>query len=274
MDYTETRRHELRKRRLLMVDGNLTLNAQTTDAGASARIYRGGYWGFAATNDTSAASLDRLTAQAGQNAKAMARFGAKDTRPLPGGSYRGEHVFRGRAAIGQQECVARMAALAAWCKQRYPDLVSTRILLQDEHHSKWVTTSNGSEVLNSIQRAACGVFLTAIGDDGAPVELYEPLSCKGSLADLDLSVDALAGWLDELHTHLQAKRHAVRRAAASTPSCSPPISPASSRMRRWGTPAKRTSCWAALSRATWWASASPATWSRWSTLRTRTTARK
>lgn len=209
MDYTETRRHELRKRRLLMVDGNLTLNAQTSDAGASARIYRGGYWGFAASNDTSAASLDSLAAQAAQNAKAMARFGARATRQLPGGSYRGEHVFRGRAAIGQQECVTRMSELAARCKQRYPDLVSTRIVLQDEHHSKWVSTSNGSEVLSSIQRAACGIILTAIGDDGAPVELYEPLSCKGSLADLDLSVEGLAGWLDELHTHLQAKRHAV-----------------------------------------------------------------
>ena len=44
MEYTETRRHELRKRRLLMVDGNLTLNSQTTEAGASARTYRNGYW--------------------------------------------------------------------------------------------------------------------------------------------------------------------------------------------------------------------------------------
>lgn len=209
MDYTETRRHELRKRRLLMVDGNLTLNSQTTEAGASARAYRNGYWGFASTNDASPSSLDRLTAQAAQNAAAMSRFGAKDTRPLPGGAYRGEHVFRGRPALTQKDCVDRMAALHAWCKQRYPDLVSTRFLMHDEHHSKWVANSHGSDVLNSIQRAACGVTLTAIGDSGTPVELYEPLSAKGSLADLDLSVEALAGWLDELHSHLQAKRHAV-----------------------------------------------------------------
>ena len=209
MDYTETRRHELRKRRLLMVDGNLTLNSQTTDAGASARTYQGGYWGFASTNDTSAASMARMTDQAGRNAQAMARFGTKDTRPLPGGTYRGEHVFRGRPPLSQTDIVDRMAALHAWCKQRYPDLVSTRFLLHDEHHSKWVTTSNGSEVLNSIQRAACGVTLTAIGDSGTPVELYEPLSAKGSLADLDLSVEGMTAWLDQLYQHLQAKRHAV-----------------------------------------------------------------
>ena len=57
MTYLETRRHELRKRRILMVDGNLTLNAQTTDAGASARAWQDGYWGFASTHDTSAAGI-------------------------------------------------------------------------------------------------------------------------------------------------------------------------------------------------------------------------
>ena len=50
MEHLETRRHELRKRRILMVDGNLTLNSQTTDGGASARVYQGGYWGFAASS--------------------------------------------------------------------------------------------------------------------------------------------------------------------------------------------------------------------------------
>jgi TldD protein len=209
MDYSETRRHELRKRRLMMVDGNLTLNSQTTDAGASVRSFRAGYWGFAASNESSSASLERLRVQAAQNAATMTRFGARDDRPLPGGTYRGEHVYQGRPALSQKECVDRMTALHAWCKQRFPQLVSTRIVLHDEHHSKWVSTSNGSEVLNSIQRAACGVTLTAMGDDGTPVELYEPLSTKGSLADLDLSVEALAPWLDQLHAHVQAKCHAV-----------------------------------------------------------------
>jgi TldD protein len=209
MTYLETRRHELRKRRLLMVDGNLTLNSQTLDSGASARACEGGYWGFASTNDASAAGIDRVTARARRNAHAMSRFGSKGPLPLAEGSYRGEHVYQGRPAIGQDECVQRMAEIAAWCKQRYPDLKSTRVLLGDEHHSKWLTTSTGSNVLNSIQRALCYVTFTAIGSDGAPVEIMHVISGKGSLADLDLSPQALAGELDELHRHVRAKCEAV-----------------------------------------------------------------
>lgn len=209
MSYLETRRHELRKRRLLMVDGNLTLNSQATDIGASARAYDGGYWGFASTNDASAAGVESATQGARRNAQAMSRFGKKDELALPQGTYRGEHVFKGRAAIGQDECVERMAEIAAWCKQRYPDLKSTRVLLSDEHHSKQLATSTGSDVLNSIQRALCYVTFTATGKDGAPVEIMHFISGKGSLADLDLSPERLAPELDELHRHVRAKCEAV-----------------------------------------------------------------
>ena len=209
MHYSETRRHELRKRRIVMVDGYLTQNLQAVDSGASVRLYRDGYWGFAAAPQTGIEAVDRLARKAQLNAKAMARFGTRDPLPLPGGSHRGEHVFQGRAPIGQPECLDRMRALQAFCKQRYPGLKSTRIVLSDEHHGKHLSTSHGAEVLNSVQRALCYVFFVADDACGAPVELMEPLSCKGSLADLDISVEALAPRLDRLHEHLQAKRHAV-----------------------------------------------------------------
>nr|WP_295781828.1 hypothetical protein [Rhodoferax sp.] len=34
-DYLETRRHELRKMRMLMVDGNLTTNLRSTEGGVN-----------------------------------------------------------------------------------------------------------------------------------------------------------------------------------------------------------------------------------------------
>ena len=46
-DYTEARQHEVRKKRMVMVDGSLTANANTVEGGSSARVLKGGYWGFA-----------------------------------------------------------------------------------------------------------------------------------------------------------------------------------------------------------------------------------
>jgi len=192
-----------------MVDGNLTLNARTEEGGTSARLYEGGYWGFAAAPGEDDATAGAMADQALRNARAMARFGPRQALSLPGGSHRGEHVFRGRPLLSQSECVDRLSELHALCARRYNDLSSTQFMLQDEHHSKWLSTSEGSESLSSIQRAVCYMILIGLDDHGAPVELWERVTCKGSLADLDLSLDTLAPLLDQAHEHLQAKRRAV-----------------------------------------------------------------
>jgi TldD protein len=155
-DYLETRRHELRKMRMLMVDGNLTTNLRSTEAGISARAHHGGYWGFSAL--PGAASQDqvaKVVQQARSNAQAMGRFGARSTLALPGESYVGQHSFKGKAELTAAECNERLQALHSFCKQRYPDVRSTRFLLSDEHHSKWLTTSRSGDSLSSIQRGLC-----------------------------------------------------------------------------------------------------------------------
>lgn len=208
--YTELRRHAWRKRHVVMVDGNLTTNAHLSEGGLSARAYRDGYWGFASAPDDADPTLAaRLRRQAESNASAMARFGSRPRVALPGGHYRGEHVFRGRSAWSQTEVVDYLSALHALCARRYPGLKSMRLMMTDEHHSKWLSTSLGGESLASIQRAALGINFTAVSADGTPVDLTHGLSCKGSLADLPTALDALIPQLDELHRHLMAKREAV-----------------------------------------------------------------
>ena len=208
--YTEQRRHAWRKRHLVMVDGNLTTNANNSEGGLSARAYRGGYWGFASAPDGGdAGTAARLRQQAETNARAMARFGSRNAWALPGGNYRGEHVFHGRPAWSQTEAVDYLAALQAFCAQRYPGLQSTRLMMTDEHHSKWLSTSRGGESLASIQRAVLGINFTTLSADGSPVDLTHAVSAKGSLSDLPTALEALTPQLDELHRHLMAKREAV-----------------------------------------------------------------
>ena len=205
--YSETRRHELRKSLMLMVDGNLVSNARTVEAGASARVYEGGYWGFASTSDAN--GVREVADIARRNARAMAKFGQRKALVLPNGRHRGEHVFKGRTPLTPGECADRLAALHAWCTDRFKDVRSTRIRIGDEHHTKHIGNSEGSDAMASIQRALC--YITFIGQDeaGSPVEVTEYLSGKGHLGDLDWSLESLAPRLEALHGHLQAKRKAV-----------------------------------------------------------------
>ena len=206
-DYSETRRHEMRKTRILMIDGSLSTHSRTTESGVSARVHDAGYWGFASVPGNADASGVRE--QARTNARALSRFGARSVAPLPQGSYRGEHVFKGQKALSAKENLERLSVLNAFCHQRYAGLRSVRLALLEEHHTKQIEASTGTNALSSIQRSACYVFFATEDEHGMPIELAEPMSAKGSFADLDLSTQALAAPLDKLYEHLQAKRHAV-----------------------------------------------------------------
>ena len=207
--YLETRHHEVRKTRMNMVDGNLTGNLRSVQAGVSARAYRHGYWGFASAPADDAGGRDRVQRRALDNAAAMAVFGNRGALTLPGAHHRGEQPAQGRAPLSAADCAERMAELHAHCMARYPGLRSTRVMVTDEHHVKQLQTEGGGLSLARIQRAAVYVVLVGEDDSGTPIELGEVLSGRGSLADIDWSLAHLAPLLDRVHGHLQAKRHAV-----------------------------------------------------------------
>lgn len=110
-DYLETRHHELRKTRMLMVDGNLTTNLRSTEGGVSARMHLGGYWGFAAMPGTgSPAQRVQVELGARSNALAMGGFGHRSALTLAGDRYVGTHMFTGRDALTPAQCNERLQA--------------------------------------------------------------------------------------------------------------------------------------------------------------------
>ena len=93
--HLEIRHHELRKSRLTMVDGNLTGNLRSVNAGVSARAYVDGYWGFASAPNDGAEVAARVQREALSNARAMTGFGPRAALELPGAHHVGEQVKRG-----------------------------------------------------------------------------------------------------------------------------------------------------------------------------------
>ena len=209
IDYAELREHELRKVRKIMIDGNLTANVEMSEGGVSSRVYNQGYWGFASIPAMDSESRDKVIRKALDNAKAMCRFGEKPSVDLGSAAYQGEQHGAAGSTLSQKESLEVMEAVNAHCKTRFPGLISTTVVLHEESHKKSFGTSNGGTGLNTIDRAACYILMTAEDKNGKPVELMELLSDKGNLGSLDLSMGRLESLLEEQHGHLMAKCDAV-----------------------------------------------------------------
>ena len=224
VNYAESRQHELRKTRIVMVDGNLTSNSETTEGGSSARVFNKGYWGFASTPAMDGDGARKVAKKAVENASTMCRFGNQPHLDLPAENHVGEYGYNGRPPLGQQETVELLETLNAHCKEKYPTLKSASFMIMQEAHEKRLATSNGSEGLSTTNRAAFYIIFSAEDKNGRPVELMETFSGRGNLADLELSLDVLAPRMDELHGHLQAKCNAVApRGGKQTVIISPPL---------------------------------------------------
>ena len=209
VDYSEARQHELRKTRVVMVDGNLTANTETSEGGSSARVFNRGYWGFASVPDMDDAAAARVAKKAAENAQTMCRFGDQPRIEMPTEFHVGEYGYNGRPPMSQKETMDLLAELNGYCKKEFPQLKSASFILAQENHEKRIANSFGSQGLSTINRAAFYILFSAEDKNGRPVELMEAVSGRGNLADLDLSVESLAPRLQELHQHLQAKRVAV-----------------------------------------------------------------
>lgn len=209
VDYAESRLHELRKTRTVMIDGNLTANSETTEGGSSARVFNKGYWGFASTPSMSDESVAKVARKAADNASTMCRFGDQPAIEMPTESHVGEYGFNGRPPLSQKESMELLETLNAHCQKAYPALKSASFMMMEENHEKRLATSFGGEGLSTINRAAFYIIFSAEDKDGRPVELMEAISGRGNLSDLELSLDSLESRMDELNQHLMAKCHAV-----------------------------------------------------------------
>lgn len=205
-EYNEFRQHELRKRRLVMVDGSLMANDSTHLVGQSARVYQNGYWGFASS--TEPAGADKLGNLALSNARAMQVFGG-NSRALPTEGYQGEHRIACRPNWSSEQIIDWLKAVNDLARSRYDRIASVKLVAMDEYHDKSVQNSVGARAFNTIYRALTYMMLTVKDKDDKPVELMQIISGKGSFGDLDLSMSSVEKQLDELYQHLMAKREAV-----------------------------------------------------------------
>ncbi|MDR2570280.1 MAG: TldD/PmbA family protein [Oscillospiraceae bacterium] len=208
--YTELRAQENTTRQVVFLAGNMVTNTQSTIGGVSARVYKGGTFGFASGAEYSDESIRKVLIAAENNAVFMDTHVKKGQSPLPKmptGSY--EHDMKADDAVAQNQLIDYAKALDSIILEKYKNLVSRTVVSNCLDIEKLLVVSDGSDSHSFQPRSMVYVFMAAETDDGVPVELFESFGGFGKFDTLFTDPSAQVQKLDELYESLMHKREGV-----------------------------------------------------------------
>ena len=209
-DYTELRAQVNTSRNVSFLAGNMIGNAQSSAGGVSARVYKGGTYGFASTAEYSDNSIKNVLAAAAENAAFMDKHVNKNLPPLPGvqnGKY--EVKIKPVNDIPQSLLIDFAKTLDNLIVEKYKNLSSRTVIANCLDIEKLLVVSDGADSHFYQPRSMIYVFMTADTDDGIPVELYKVFGGLGHFNEHFSDPTLLGRELDVLYEALMKKREGV-----------------------------------------------------------------
>ena len=208
--YTELRAQENAQRRVSFLAGNMVGNVQATIGGVSARVYKGGVFGFASGTEYSNDSIIKVLSAASDNAEFMDTHVKKGHPPLPqtpDGSYKLDKMPGD--APEQSVLIDYAKALDSIVTEKYKKLTSRTIVADCLDIEKLLVVSDGADSHSFQPRSIVYVSMTAETNDGIPVELTEVFGGLGQFGKNFSDPNALSDELDKLYESLMHKRDGV-----------------------------------------------------------------
>lgn len=204
--YGELRWHANYASRLAVRKGVLLDNSRSRDSGVSARLYRGGVFGFAAAPSDDDDAITAVIARASDNAAFAVAGAERSSAGLPVSAIgRGTYDYRSvRAPLSPAERVDLLKRLDDAIRGKYPELVNVDIALASHASEKLLANSDGAATRSYVPRANLVVAMSVEANDGI-VELHDVVGGFGDIEDQSFDPGELAGWLDELHESLRLK---------------------------------------------------------------------
>ena len=202
-NHTELRAQVNTTQRVTLLAGNMAANAQSSTGGVSARVYKGGLWGFASGAEYSPESVKSVVSAATENANFMDASVKKGDPPLPslgsGSVGLKTPIFK---PVPQSYLIDFAKELDDLVVKKYKKLVSRTVIADFLGIEKRLAVSDGTDSHFFQPRSTVYVFLTAENSDGAPIELFESLSSFGKFDELYPDPKLLEPKLDELYKTL------------------------------------------------------------------------
>lgn len=209
-EHSELRLQQTHSRRASVVGGNLVGNVSVNTAGASARVYKNGVWGFASKSGEGEKSLERLLKSAGENAELLNSRKPKNRGALVNAVKCRYTDTRKIKDIEQKVLVDFAKEIDAYIEKTYPGLTSRSVSFITSSIEKTLRTSEGTFAYQIFPRSYGIVQLSAEGADGDTVELFDVLGGgEGFFEEYYSDPALLFPQIDRLYTELMAKKEGV-----------------------------------------------------------------
>jgi len=208
-DYTELRAQINTTRQVSFLAGNMVGNTTSCEGGVSARVYRGGTYGFASGAEYTDESIKNILQAASDNASFMDKHVNKNLPPLPAplsAVKSGMYDLKTKPGndIPQSILIDYAKALDNIITEKYKKLISRTIAVNCLDIEKLLVVSDGADSHFFQPRSMIYLFMTAETDDGVPVELLKRLGGFGHFNSI-FSDPALL--IPELDSHYEALMH-------------------------------------------------------------------
>ena len=208
--YTELRAQVNSTRQVSLLAGNMVSNTQSTIGGVSARVYRGGTFGFASAANYSHEGVGNVLTAASDNAAFMEKHvnrGKSDLPKSPGGKV--NPTTNPENSVEQNELIEYAKSLDSMIVNKYKSLISRRLVANCLDIEKLLVVSDGADNHFYQPRSLIYVFMTTEAADGTPVELFQAFGGFGRFNERFADHTLLTEELDKLYESLMNKREGV-----------------------------------------------------------------
>lgn len=207
-DHTELRAQVNTNKRVVFLAGNMVGNTQSEKGGVSARVYRGGTYGFASGAEYMPESVKNVLAAATDNAAFMDANIKKGEPPLPtlGALPKVELKAPIFEDIPQSVLIDYARELDALIVRKYKNISSCTVVADALYLEKLLAVSDGADSHFFQPRAMVYAWLTAETFDGVPVELFKGFYHVGRFDEFFKTPADLEEEMDKLYKNLMDKR--------------------------------------------------------------------
>jgi TldD protein len=188
----------------------MTGNAVSETSGFSARVCKNGAYGFASSAVYTPESVAASVAAAAENAAFLdqrEKLGKVPFAKVP--SFREELRYTREDDVTQKQIIDHMNELDALVAKLCPKLKSRFTAARCLTMEKLLYTSDGVFAHTATPRSIIYVGLTAEGNDGAPVEIFEPFGTFGVFDEVFTNPVQYESLIAELYEQVMAKAGGV-----------------------------------------------------------------